>query len=96
MPHYSCGNHGAIGRIKKDKVSLQADSMAGPLHFNRSTEMGNKWEAYNLKKKEEWNTYGHILRVPKRDTLGKLQNHKTKGYMKTENVIEIFINQLNK
>jgi len=60
MTHYSCGNHVSIGLIKKDNVSLQADPTAGPLHVNRNTETGNKWEAYNLKKKnktkkEEWN-----------------------------------------
>jgi len=42
MTHYSCENHASIGRIKKDKVGLQADPMAGPLHFNRNTETGNK------------------------------------------------------
>jgi len=39
--------------------------------------------------------YGHILRVLKRDTLEKLQNHKTKGYRRTENLMESF-NQSNK
>lgn len=71
-----------IGQIKKDKVGLKADLMAGPPHFNRNTETGEKWEAYNLKQnrnKEDWNTYGHILKVMNRDTLEKLQNHKKKG-----------------
>jgi hypothetical protein len=42
MMHYSCGNHPSIGQIKKDKVGLQADPMAGPLHVYRNTETGKK------------------------------------------------------
>lgn len=30
MTDYSCGNRASIGRIKKDKVGLQADPMADP------------------------------------------------------------------